>query len=195
MSIHYTGSRRARALLEGRLKKQTESSPRPSRKKGECFPTILIDTGVLYAFADKNDEHNLDAKATMLRVLTGGLGSPIVIDYVMLEVITLLNQRRLSTTIRPLVEFLKENRFEMFFIPEQIFSEALELTIKSEQQKRFLSLTDSSQIVASKILQVQTIATFDSTLASFFQACIGKNYFDQLSEKERNSLSRARYDQ
>ena len=35
--------------------------------------TTLVDTGVLYALEDKDDEHHLDAKATMFFIIRATL--------------------------------------------------------------------------------------------------------------------------
>ena len=122
----------------------------------------------------------------MLRILKGGFGSPVVIDYVLLETVTLLNQRKIHSAIQPLMQFLRENKFTIFFITEQVFSKAVEITIKNETD--FLNLSDSSQIVVSKTLGVRAIATFDSVLGNFFETCIGKGYSKLLNEKERRTL-------
>ena len=89
----------------------------------------------------------------MLRILKGSFGSPIVIDYVILETVTLLNQRKIHAAIRSFMKFLRENKFTIFITTEQVFNEAIEMTIKSETD--FLSLSDSSQIVVSKALDIQ----------------------------------------
>ena len=155
-------------------------------RNGERWLTILVDTGVLYALFDKSDGRNSDARAIMLRILKGGFGSPVLLDYVILETITLLNQRKIHAAIQPLMQFLRENKFTMFFITEQVFSEAVEITIKSEAD--FLNLTDSSQIVVSKTMGVRAIVTFDSVLGNFFETCVGKGYYKLLDEKERRIL-------
>jgi predicted nucleic acid-binding protein len=141
---------------------------------------------VLYALFDKSDGRNSDASAIMLRILKGGFGSPIIIDYVILETVTLLNQRKINSQVQPLMQFLRENRFTIFFVTEKIFSEAIEMTIKSEAD--FLNVSDSSQIVVSKALGVPAIATFDSVLGKFFETCIGKGYYKLLDEKEKRTL-------
>ncbi|MHB2037189.1 MAG: type II toxin-antitoxin system VapC family toxin [Nitrososphaerales archaeon] len=147
-----------------------------------------MDTGVLYAFADKNDEHNLDAKAIMLKCLEGDFGAPVVIDYCVLETLALLQQRRISAVIEELLEFLRENRFTFFFVTEQIFQDATNLMI--EKSKDSLSLTDCSQVVVSKEMNIKAIATFDGGLANFFETSVGKGSFDQLEEREKQLLSR-----
>lgn len=122
----------------------------------------------------------------MLKILKGGFGSPVVLDYVILETVTLLNQKRIHSQVQPLMQFLRENKFTIFFVTEKVFGEAMEMTIKSEPD--FLSVSDSSQIVVSKTLGVQTIATFDGVLGNFFEKRIGKGSDDLLDEKERRNL-------
>ena len=98
------------------------------------------------------------------QILKGSFGSPAIIDYVILETVTLLNQRKIHSAIQSLMQFLRENKFTIFFITEQVFNEAIEMTIRSETD--FLNLSDSSQIVVSKTLGVRKIATFDIILSA-----------------------------
>lgn len=149
-------------------------------------PTLLLDTGILYAFADKNDEHYLDARAVLLRCLKGDFGTPVIIDYVILETLTLLQQRGIRAAIETLLRFIHENRFTIYFVTEASFEEAVKLVI--EKSKDSLSLTDCSQVVISRDLHVSTIATFDGGLGNFFQTSVGAGYFDQLDEKEKRLL-------
>ncbi len=148
--------------------------------------TILLDTGVLYALGDRKDAHNLDAKAIMLRCLKGDFGSPFVVDYVMLETLTLFQQRGISSVIDEMLKFIRLNKIAILFMNEVNFNEATKLML--EETKEILSLADSSQIVVSKEMRIGTIATFDQTLANFFDKSIGKGYYELLNEKEKGHL-------
>ncbi len=148
--------------------------------------SILIDSGVLYALLDKSDNRNPDARAIVLRVLKGKFGSPNVTDYVLLETSSLLAQRGIRRAIKSLNDFLAENKFRILFVTEDVYLEAMKLT--NQDKGDFLSLADSSQIVLSKSLGIDTVATFDSVLANFFQTSVGKGYFDRREEKEKRLL-------
>jgi len=123
----------------------------------------------------------------MFRVLKGGFGSPSVIDHVILETSSLLFQRRIPNAVRSLNDFVTENKFRILFVTEDIFSEAMKLTLQNTSD--FLTLADSSQIVFGRDLGVDTIATFDSTLGNFFEKRIGKGCFESLDKKEKRMLT------
>lgn len=143
---------------------------------------------MLYAFADKSDEHNTDARAIMFRCLKGDFGAPIIVDYCILETLTLLQQRGLSSVVETLLAFIRENKLRIYFVSEQVFNEATRLMI--EKIKDRLSLTDCSQVAVSKELNVESIATFDAGLANFFKTCVGVGCFDLLEDKEKHLLQR-----
>lgn len=124
----------------------------------------------------------------MLRCLKGDFGTPIVIDYCIVETMTLLQQRRIPRAIEALMEFLRSNKFTFFFIAEKNFNSAIDLAI--EKKKDSLSVTDCSQVVVSKELNIGSIATFDSKLGSFFEKTAGKGYFDALDDTEKRLLMR-----
>ncbi len=170
-------------ILPGQL---TRSSEKRSKRKGEDS-LILVDTGVLYAFADKKDELNLDAKAIMFSIVRGDFGSPIIVDYVIVETLLLLKARGIYEVARPLSEFLRINRFKIFFVTQKIFDESVELATKKGGEDD-LSLTDSVEVIVSKNFESRTIATFDHTLSNFFQATIGMGFFEHLPESEQRAL-------
>lgn len=122
----------------------------------------------------------------MLRCLKGDFGSPFMVDYVILETLTLFQQRRISSVIEDLLKFIRLNKIAILFVSELSFNEATKLMV--EKTKETLSLADCSQIVISKEMHIDTIATFDRTLANFFGKSIGKGYYDQLNEKEKSFL-------
>jgi predicted nucleic acid-binding protein len=127
----------------------------------------------------------------MLRILREDFGSPIIVDYVILETLLLLNVRKLSYLIESLYDFLRSNKFKIFFVTEEVFNDAMKLTIE-KRQRNFLSLTDSSEIVVSGKLDSHVIATFDGLLGNFFERQIGEGCFDQLDEKEKHVLLKQR---
>jgi predicted nucleic acid-binding protein len=122
----------------------------------------------------------------MLRCLEGDFGTPIIIDYVILETLTLLQQRGITGIIQKLLQFIRENRFIIFFVREESFDEAIELMLEKSEDS--LSLSDCSQVVVSKNLPIGTIATFDGGLRNFFKTSVGQGYFDRLDEKEKRLL-------
>ena len=125
----------------------------------------------------------MDAKAVMLHILKGEFGSPNVTDYVILETTLLLQQRNIPRGIKTLCDFLEENKIRILYITEDTFSEAMKMTI--DKTSDGLSLTDSIQVILSKLLNIDTIATFDGVLGRFFKLGVGKNYFETLDEKEK----------
>lgn len=66
------------------------------RKRASPPPlTIILDTGLFYAYFDKKDNHHFDSAALLYHCLEGRFGTPFTSDYVALE-ITLLIQRKLG---------------------------------------------------------------------------------------------------
>ena len=123
-----------------------------------------------------------------MHILRGDFGSPIIVDYVVLETLLLLGARKLSHMGSPLLEFLRTNQFRIIFVTQEIFNDAIKLAVKKSNQE-VLSLTDSSEIVVSReLFDSGAVATFDGPLGNFFEKNVGKGYFKQLSKEEKNSL-------
>lgn len=126
----------------------------------------------------------------MFRCLKGDFGAPIIVDYCMLETLTLLQQRGLPYLIETLQAFIRENKITIYFVTEQVFRDATKLVIQKIQDN--LSLTDCSIVMVSRELNVETIGTFDAGLASFFKTSVGEGSFDELEDNEKRLLLRKR---
>lgn len=122
---------------------------------------ILIDTGVLAAFANEKDENHDRAIPLLDSIMQKKFGTPIITDYVLDEVVTLLYIR----TKRPDISLeigtkIIEEKFGKYF---KISNEVVEKTWESYKMLIFkgLSFTDCSLIEFGKSISCDTIATFD----------------------------------
>lgn len=122
---------------------------------------ILIDTGILAAFANlKDDNHDISIKI-MDEVVKKTYGTPLITDYVLDEVVTLLYVRTKSPEISlDIGTKIVEEKFGRYLkLSDKIIEQTWEM-YKSLVLKG-LSFTDCSLIVFGKSLSCDTIATFD----------------------------------
>ena len=122
---------------------------------------ILIDTGVLAAFANLKDENHNIAIKIMDEIVTKTYGTPIITDYVLDEVVTLLYIRtKIPEISLDMGSKIVEEKFGKYLkISEKIIEKTWE-TYKSLVFKG-LSFTDCSLLEFGKSLSCETIATFD----------------------------------
>jgi predicted nucleic acid-binding protein len=122
---------------------------------------ILIDTGVLAAFANLKDDNHLLSIKIMDEIVKKTYGTPIITDYVLDEVVTLLYVRTKSPEISLDIgtKIVKEKFGKFIKLSDKI----VEQTWETYQTLVFkgLSFTDCSLLMFGKSLSCDTIATFD----------------------------------
>ena len=122
---------------------------------------ILIDTGILGALVNTKDENHDRAVRILDSVMKKKYGTPILTDYILDEVVTLLyiRTKRPELSIEIGTKIIEEKFGKYFKIPKEV----VEKTWLTYQTLVFkgLSFTDCSLIEFGKHLSCDTIATFD----------------------------------
>jgi predicted nucleic acid-binding protein len=120
---------------------------------------ILLDSSFLCAWHNERDVHHAEAKHAMRRFLAGDWGAGLLLEYVFVEVITVLLARRGKEIAVRASEILLSSR-EIRFLPcSDLFVEALQ-TFR-DQAGRELSFTDAALVAVSRRLDEPRIASFD----------------------------------
>ncbi|MGQ0535292.1 MAG: type II toxin-antitoxin system VapC family toxin [Methanobacteriota archaeon] len=127
--------------------------------------TVLIDTGVLYAFLNKDDENHDVGLDLVTRVARGEWGAPFVSDYVADELFTLIRVRgggpRVETAARRLLPFPEPALPGLSMVP--VAPDHIEATLAAFERHRArrISFTDASHLAIMKALDVDALATLD----------------------------------
>ena len=121
---------------------------------------LILDSSFLVAWHNKRDAHHAAAARVMERLLAGEWGRALLLEYVFLEVVTVLLARRGLETAATVATALLESR-ELDFLPcSEIFLESVD-TFRS-QKSGALSLTDAAIVTVARGLEEPVVATFDS---------------------------------
>lgn len=121
---------------------------------------IVLDSSFLIAFHNERDLHHDEAVRVMDRLLAGEWGTGLLLEYVALEVITVLRLRTDLGTALSVADSLLRAR-ELQFLPcSAFFMEALE-TLRLEQRSP-LSLVDAAIVTVARRHPPGLVATFDA---------------------------------
>ncbi len=121
---------------------------------------IVLDASFLIAFHNDRDIHHGAARAAMGRFLAGQWGRGLLLEYVFLEVATVLLARR-GLAVASAVGQLLLNAEELEFVPcSDIFLEALEAF--RTQAGTTLSFADSAIVIVARARTEGLVATFDA---------------------------------
>jgi predicted nucleic acid-binding protein len=124
---------------------------------------IVLDSSFLVAYHNTRDVHHEAAAAAMKLLVAGDWGRALLLEYVVVEVATVLLARRGLETATRVTRTLLESR-EVDFVPcSDIFVESLETFAR--QQSGTLSFTDAAIVTVARRDGGRVIATVDRDLA------------------------------
>lgn len=125
---------------------------------------IVLDSSFLVAYHNSRDAHHEAAAEAMARFLDGEWGHGLLLEYVFLEVVTVLIARRGPQVAAEVAEMLLAAR-ELDLVPcSELFIEAVE-TFRRQKKTR-LSFVDATIVNVARDRADGLVATFDRELAS-----------------------------
>lgn len=123
---------------------------------------VLLDSSFLVAFFNARDVHHQRAAAAMERLARGEWGEPLLLEYVFLEVVTVLAARRDQEAATQIGDRLLGHEAIRFLPCSELFVEAYEVFGREPG----LSLTDAALVAAARALHA-TVLTFDGDFERF----------------------------
>jgi predicted nucleic acid-binding protein len=124
---------------------------------------IVLDTSFLVAFHNSRDVHHAEARPLMNGLVAGKWGPALLLEYVFLEVTTVLLVRRNLNVACSVASILLQAR-EVDFVPcSELFIDTLE-TFRNQSGTAF-SFVDAAIITAARRYDARHIATFDREFA------------------------------
>jgi predicted nucleic acid-binding protein len=124
---------------------------------------IVLDSSFIIAFHNINDVHHAAAARTMVRLAGGEWGEAVLLEYVFLEVLTVLRARRGKEVATEVAERLLQAR-EVEFVPcSDLFLDA-HRTFRREDAP--LSFADAAIVTVARRERHGYVATFDKDFRS-----------------------------
>lgn len=121
---------------------------------------VVLDSSFLVAYYNARDAHHAAAARAMVQLLAGAWGRALVLEYVYLEVVTVLQARRGTATATAVGRTLVGAREVTFFPCSELFVEAWE-TFRRQEGPGPLSFADAAIVVAARRQQPGHVLTFD----------------------------------
>lgn len=123
---------------------------------------VLLDSSFLIALHNARDVHHERARAAMERLARGEWGEPLLLEYVFLEVVTVLAARLDQETAAAVGDRLLGHAAIRFVPCSELFVEAYDVF----RRERGLSLTDAALVAAARSLDA-VVLTFDRDFEAF----------------------------
>jgi len=121
---------------------------------------VVLDSSFLIAYHNARDVHHAAAALAMAHLVAGRWGRALLLEYVFLEVVTVLLARRgLDVAVKVGTTLLQAKEVE--FVPcSELFLDTLREF--EEQNATTLSFTDAAIVVTARSRAQGRVATFDS---------------------------------
>jgi predicted nucleic acid-binding protein len=120
---------------------------------------IVLDSSFVVAFHNERDVHHRAAARTMGDVVAGKWGRALLLEYVFLEVVTVVMARRGLPAAAKVGTALLEAR-DVDFVPcTELFLDTFE-TFRAQGNTK-LSFTDAAIVTAARRYDTSRVATFD----------------------------------
>lgn len=131
--------------------------------------TVLVDTGVLYAFLDKRDARHGDAVELVARLGAGQWGRAYVSDHIVGELLTLVRARsknpRDERAARALLPLPESSLPGLGLLPVGPTHLAASVVAFERHRDRDLSFADASSLALMAAHEIGRLATFDKGFA------------------------------
>ncbi len=124
---------------------------------------VLLDSSFVVAFHNNRDVHHAAAAGVMDEIQSGRFGRVLLLEYVVLEVLTVLGARRGHETASRVALTLLGAR-EVEFVPcSDHFAASLETFLG--QRSGSLSFVDAAIVAVARMHSGSRVATFDRDFA------------------------------
>lgn len=118
--------------------------------------TILIDSNVLIAFANKDDIHHKKA-VKIIGEIAADKSQGIITDYVFDEVMSVISRKSDKKKATDLGNLILDSEFFIYYTDKNLFFDAWKIF----KQENFFSFTDCTLLAFMNTFKIQNIATFD----------------------------------
>ena len=120
---------------------------------------VVLDSSFLVAYYNTRDAHHAAASRALVQLLAGGWGQALLLEYVFLEVVTVLAARRGRATAAQVGATLLTAREAQFLPCSGLFLDAW--AVFREEGGGQLSLADAAIVVAARREPPGNVLTFD----------------------------------
>ncbi len=149
--------------------------------------SILIDTGVFFAFYNRRDAHHLDSICLVTHILEGRWGRPFTTVLVVSETVTLLRLRIGLEAAEAFLDALRESGISLVFVDEELYRATIEVLRKYWDKP--LSFTDANIIATMNVLGIEYLASYDDrSFQGLVTNMVGRDYSKTLAEEELSRI-------
>ncbi len=153
--------------------------------------TVLVDTGVFFAFYSLRDKHHFDSLGLIIHLVKGKWGKAFITNHILDETLNILKYRIAPQTSKAFIKaFLDKGIIETLYTDTELETKALEIYRKNLRRKGF-SYTDAITVAAMKEFMIDYLLSYDTrSFQGLIDNIIGPNYWQTLPSTEKEQILR-----
>jgi len=151
--------------------------------------TVLVDTGVFFAFYSLRDKHHLDSLGLITHLVKGKWGKAFITNHILDETLNILKYKIAPETSRVFLEvFIDKGVVEVLYTDIDLEMKALEIFKENLGRKGF-SYTDAVTVAAMREFKIEYLLSYDlRSFQGLIDNIIGPNYWQMLPNAEKEQI-------
>jgi len=151
--------------------------------------TVVVDTGVFFAYYSLRDKHHLDSIALIVHLVEGKWGRAYITNHILDETLNILKYRLSPETSKAFLDaFINNEVVKVIYPNEELELIALDIFRENISRKGF-SYTDAVTVAVVRRLKIGYLLSYDvRSFSGFVDSIIGMNYWSSLPKHEQHRI-------
>ncbi len=151
--------------------------------------TVLVDTGVFFAFYSIKDEHHLDSLGLITHLVKGKWGRAFISNHILDETLNIIKYRLGPEVAKAFLEtFIDNGVIDVLYTNAELEMNALKI-FKENLQRKGLSYTDAVTVALIKSHKIDYLLSYDlRSFKGLVENIIGLGYWHTIPEKEKKQI-------
>jgi len=151
--------------------------------------TVLVDTGIFFAFYSLRDKHHLDSLGLITHLVKGKWGKAFITNHILDETLNILKYKIAPETSKAFLEvFIDKGIVEVLYTDIDLEMKALEIFKENLGRKGF-SYTDAVTVAAMREFKIEYLLSYDlRSFQGLIDSIIGPNYWQMLPNAEKEQI-------
>ncbi len=151
--------------------------------------TVIVDTGVFFAFYSLRDRYHLDALGLISHMVKGKWGKAYITNHILDETINILKYRIAVETVEAFLNtFIDSGLVEVIYTDMDLELKALRI-LRENIERRGLSYTDAVTIAVIRELGIDYLLSFDlRSFKGLVDNIVGPSYWQTIPGSEKKQI-------
>ena len=151
--------------------------------------TVLVDTGVFFAFYSIKDEHHFDSLGLITHLIKGRWGRAFISNHILDETLNIIKYRLGPEVSKAFLEtFIDSNIIDVLYTDAELEMNALKI-FRKKLRRKGLSYTDAVTAALIKSHKIDYLLSYDlRSFKGLVENIIGPGYWHTISKEEKKQI-------